>query len=157
MVAREDLVAAKVLAARPEGVGAPVALGFSGGGARSALVSALHPEIRGVAVMGMLASFPDLMAEHINRHTWIMMSPQIGLVSDWPNIVAARAPRPLFGGYALNDELFPLGGMQAADARLHELYSAAPAAYVAHWSDSAHACDELMQRALLEWLQNIAR
>jgi dienelactone hydrolase len=155
VIVRDDLIAARILAARPEvrGGGVTVA-GLSGGGARAVLATALSDDIRGAAVVAMMSTMEAILDGYLHSHTWAFMNPGIGRVADWPAIAACRAPRPLFVGYAERDALFPLDGMRAADEAIRRHYESKNAidAYSAHWADAPHSFDTGTQRAFLSWL-----
>ena len=155
VIARDDLIAASVLTKHAGTAAGGVALvGLSGGGARAVLASALGDDIRATGVVAMMSTFDAILDGYLHSHTWAMMSPGIGRVAEWPEIAAARAPRPLFVGYAERDALFPLAGMRAADEIIRDRYTAAGATdgYRAHWSDAPHSFDAATQTTFLEWL-----
>ncbi|GAA4775686.1 alpha/beta hydrolase family protein [Microbacterium gilvum] len=157
IIAQGDLVAARILAERaaPGGV---VAVGHSGGGARAGLLSALADDaVRGAGVVSMMSTIDAVLDGYVHTHTWALMTPGLGRVGEWPDIVAARAPRPLFVGYATGDRLFPLEGMRAADARIRARYrvAGAPDAYRAHWADAPHSFRAPAQHAFLDWASEL--
>ena len=158
VIVRDDLIAARILAARPEvrPEGVTVA-GLSGGGARAVLATALSDDIRAAAVVAMMSTMGAVLDGYLHSHTWAFMNPGIGRVADWPDIAASRAPRPLFVGYAERDALFPLDGMRAADAAIRRHYESRNAgdAYWAHWADAPHSFDAAAQRAFLSWLADL--
>lgn len=154
VVVREDLLAIDVLTARSDvAAGGVSLLGMSGGGARAALSSALSDDVRAVGIMSMMSTFGAMMDGYVHEHTWMMLNPHIGRVGDWPDIAAARAPRPLFVGYAADDELFPSAGMRAADTCLRDGYRRVQAehAYRAWWIDARHSFGAEMQDAFIAW------
>jgi dienelactone hydrolase len=153
LIAREDLLALGVLAARPETRGAPAAVGFSGGGARAAILSALSDRVGATVVIGMMSTLADLVDSHLHQHSWTLMSPGLGTVADLPNIAAARAPRPLFVGYGTADPLFPLAGMRAAHDALTEHY-AGTNAYRGVFRDAPHAFDGTLQAEVIRFLRD---
>lgn len=155
VVARDDLIAARVLAARADvRPGGVVLVGLSGGGARAALASALDEGVvRAAAVVAMMSTFDALLDGYVHRHTWMLMNPGMARVAEWPDIAAARAPRPLFVGFARRDALFPLRGMLDAEARLRAHYRRAGAedALRIAWADRPHSFGADTQRAFLAW------
>ncbi|WP_344066011.1 hypothetical protein [Microbacterium pumilum] len=160
VIARDDLIATSVLAQHPATAKGGVAVvGFSGGGARAVLASALSDSIRATGVMAMMSTFDGILDGYLHAHSWTMMSPGIGRVADWPEIAAARAPRPLFVGYAERDALFPLTGMRAAHDIISRRYATSQAAeqYRAHWANATHSFDASTQRAFLTWLNESPR
>lgn len=158
VVAREDLLAVDVLSARSDvATGGVTVLGMSGGGARAAMTSALSEKVRAVGIMSMMSTFDAMMDGYVHEHTWMMLNPHIGRVGEWPEIAAARAPRPLFVGYASDDDLFPVAGMRAADTRLRERYREAGAddSYRAWWVDAPHSFGTEMQNAFISWHRDV--
>lgn len=158
VVVREDLLAIDVLTARPDvAAGGVSVLGMSGGGARAVLTSALSDDVRAVGVMSMMSTFDAMMDGYVHEHTWMMLNPHIGRVGDWPDIAAARAPRPLFVGYATDDDLFPVTGMRAADTRLRGRYQEAGSeeSYRAWWVDAPHSFGPEMQDAFIAWHEGV--
>lgn len=155
LVARDDLIAARVLAARADvRPGGVVLVGLSGGGARAALASALDEQVvRATAVVAMMATFDAMLDGYTQRHTWMLMNPGMARVGEWPDIAAARAPRPLFVGFARRDALFPLRGMLDAEARLRAHYRRAGAEHALHtaWVDRPHSFGADTQQAFLAW------
>jgi dienelactone hydrolase len=158
IVVREDLIAAGILAERPDVSPGGVSLvGMSGGGARAILASALSDDIRAIGVMSMLSSFRELVDGYVHEHTWMMIDPAIGRVAEWPDLAAARAPRPLFAGYAAGDELFSRAGMRDADGMIAERYTAAGALdrYRSYWEDAPHSFGAAMQDEFIRWHQAV--
>lgn len=150
-VAREDAIAVDLLASRedvlPGGVGV---VGLSGGGARAALATALNENVRAAAVIAMMSTLAPMLDGYVHKHTWMMMNPGIGRVADWPDIAAARRPRPLLVGYAERDQLFPPAGMRAAHELIAARYAAAgaPQAYRGTFIDAPHSFPpDLQQQA----------
>jgi dienelactone hydrolase len=155
LIAREDLLAANLLADRPDTLGpAPAVLGFSGGGARAALVSALSEKVAATVVIGMMSTLAELLESNPHDHSWTLMSPGLGSVADLPDIVGARAPRPLLVGYGLADPLFPPGGMRAAHASLTARY-AGTTGYTGVFQDGPHRFDADLQNTAISFLRAV--
>ncbi|MBC6458214.1 acetylesterase [Actinomadura sp. HBU206391] len=155
LVAREDLIALRLLGARPDVLpGAIGCAGLSGGGLRAGLLHALSDDVRAAVVVAMLSSFPDMLDDHVDRHSWLSWPPGIGTVADWPDVLGLRAPSPLLAMFCAADRLFPLTGMRRADARLRERYAAAgrPEAYTGRFHSGGHAFDRPMQDEAFTWL-----
>lgn len=159
VVARDDIIAARITASRPETIQGGVAVvGMSGGGTRAALVNALEAEsVRGSAIVAMMSTFSALLDGFLHNHTWMLMNPGMARVGEWPDIAAARAPRPLFVSYATKDANFPHKGMTEADARIRSLYSRqrAQGSYRAHWADEPHSMRNEARHAMTRWLHDI--
>lgn len=115
MVVADDLVAADVLAGLP-GVDTRRlgAIGFSGGGGRAHLLGALDDRIGAVVVACMMATFASLVPDYIETHSWLLHSPGLPQLCDWPDVARIGAARELLVLYGERDPLFPPDGMRAA-------------------------------------------
>ncbi|MEU8364413.1 hypothetical protein AB0C27_51185 [Nonomuraea sp. NPDC048882] len=151
VVAGEDLAAAAYLRSRPD-VGLVGCAGLSGGGARAALLGAFDPEMSAVVVTAMTSTFREMLAAHVPLHTWMFWPPGLPRLGDWPDLVAARAPRPLMVQYAMRDRLFPEDGMRRAHTIIGDRYAQAPEAYEAVFADVPHSFDVPMQERAFDWL-----
>lgn len=125
MVAHDDLAALNVLAGLP-GVdaGRLGCAGFSGGGARSLMLAALSPLIRSHVVTCMMTTFASLFPTYLDAHSWLLQTPGLTRLGDWPELTASSSSDSLLVQYASADELFPEQGMHDADARLGALHPA---------------------------------
>lgn len=158
-VAREDSIAVDLLDSRPDVLpGGVSVVGLSGGGARAALATALQENVRAAAVIAMMSTMEHLLDGYVHSHTWMMMNPGIGWVADWPDIAAARRPRPLLVGYAERDGLFPPAGMRAADELIASRYTAAGAAeaYRGVFVDAPHSFQPDLQRVVGEFFDEVS-
>lgn len=153
VIAHGDLVAIDLLRARPDTAGDRVAaVGFSGGGARAVIASTLSDYVHATAAIAMMSTFDAMLDGLMHGHSWTLMNPGMATLGDWPDVAAARAPRPLFVGYAERDPLFPLAGMRAADELIAARYGDS-GGYTPVWEDQPHAIGPETQRALREWLR----
>ncbi|MFJ5954394.1 acetylesterase [Paenarthrobacter sp. NPDC092416] len=119
VAAHDDLAALGVLAALP-GVDAQRlgCLGFSGGGGRAMVLAALSPLIRSYVVTCMMTTFDSLLPAYLDAHSWLLHSPGLSKLGDWPDLVVRSTADAVLVQYALADELFPEQGMRDADAHL---------------------------------------
>ncbi|GAB3797307.1 hypothetical protein GCM10028798_08380 [Humibacter antri] len=119
MVVADDLIAADVLAGLP-GVDPSRlgAIGFSGGGGRAHLLAALDDRIGAVVIACMMATFGSLVPDYVETHSWLLHSPGLPRLCDWPDVARIGATRDLLVLYGERDPLFPLDGMRAAHGRL---------------------------------------
>ncbi|MGA0568252.1 dienelactone hydrolase family protein [Rathayibacter sp. KR2-224] len=147
-VVSDDLVAADVLRGLP-GVdaGSIAAIGFSGGGGRAHLLGALDDGIGAVVIAGMMATFDSLVPDYLETHSWLLHSPGLAQVTDWPDIARVGTPRELLVLYGERDPLFPLDGMLAAHHRLSEL-----GAYRGEFFDAGHEFTGPMMDAATRFL-----
>ncbi|WP_369055599.1 alpha/beta hydrolase family protein [Kineococcus terrestris] len=154
VVAREDLLAHRVLTGLP-GVDADrtALIGLSGGGARAAVASALGAPATAVVVTCMASTLRELLPQHLHGHSWALVSPGLGRVGDWPDVVAAAAPRPLLVQFGTRDELFPAEGVRRADERIRARYGDGP--YTGSRHEAGHVFDAAMQREAFAWLDEV--
>ena len=158
VVACEDVVAAAILSGHPRTrPGGVSVVGFSGGGARAAMLGALSPDLRAVGIVSMMSTFAANLDGHVQTHTWMLHNPGIGRVAEWPDIAAARAPRPLFIGYTARDALFSGEGMREADRVVARHYAevGAAEAYRSEWADAPHSFPLAMQQSFVGWLDQV--
>ncbi len=157
VVSHEDRIAVNYLLSRPEvlpgGVGC---IGLSGGGNRTALLQATHDQIRAAVIVGLMSTYEGLLDHNVFSHTWMFFPFQWARYGDWPDLAACRAPSPLLVQYDLDDDLFTLEGMRAADARLALHYGSVghPEAYTGQFYPGPHKFDLEMQSAAFHWLKS---
>lgn len=125
-VAHDDLAALGILASLPgvdpERLGCT---GFSGGGGRAMVLAALSPLIRSYVVTCMMTTFASLLPAYLDAHSWLLHSPGLSKLGDWPDLVVRSTAGAVLVQYALADQLFPEGGMRDADAHLSQRMPAA--------------------------------
>lgn len=140
----DDLVAIDVLAAQP-GVAADrlSTFGFSGGGGRALLLAALDERVSAYAVTCMMATFASLVPGYLDAHSWLLNSPGLWSLAEWPDLTASSSAR-LLVQYRLDDPLFPRAGMLAAHDRLLALH-ADTGRYRGSFSAGGHEFDAAMQ------------
>ena len=157
VVCYEDRLALNYLASRsdvqPENL---ACMGLSGGGLRAGLLRGMSATLNAAVVVGMMSTYPDLLDHHVECHTWMFYPPGWGRLGDWPDLVACRAPAPLLVQYDLDDDLFPLDGMQAAHEKLtrHYRVSGHPEAYQGLFYPGPHKFDLEMQGDAFAWLKS---
>ncbi len=120
-VAHDDLAALGILASLPgvdpERLGCT---GFSGGGGRAMVLAALSPLIRSYVVTCTMTTFASLLPAYLDAHSWLLHSPGLSRLGDWPDLVMRSTAGAVLVQYALADQLFPEAGMRDADAHLSE-------------------------------------
>ena len=155
VVSHEDRIAANYLLSRPDvaegGIGC---LGLSGGGNRAALLQATHDHLAATVIVGLMSTYEGLL-DHNMSHTWMFFPFNWARYGDWPDLAACRAPSPLLVQYDLDDNLFSVDGMRAADRRLAEHYQAAGGAdaYRGEFYPGPHKFDLEMQSSAFKWLK----
>ncbi len=156
VVAHEDRVALAYFRARPDVAATRVAsIGLSGGGLRSALLRATSDDLGACAIVGMMSTYEGLLDGCVATHTWMLFPPSWSRRGDWPDLAASAAPAPLLVQYALDDPLFTVAGMRAADARIAGCYRSvgAPDAYRGEFHPGGHRFDVPMQQNAISWLR----
>ncbi|MDR6988078.1 dienelactone hydrolase [Paenarthrobacter nitroguajacolicus] len=120
-VAHDDLAALGILATLP-GVdsGRLGCLGFSGGGGRAMVLAALSPLVRSYVVTCMMTTFSSLLPAYLDAHSWLLHSPGLARLGDWPDLAVRSTAEAVLVQYALKDPLFPEQGMRDAHRYLVE-------------------------------------
>ncbi|MGN6326445.1 acetylxylan esterase [Pseudolysinimonas sp.] len=148
-VAFDDLVALDVLAGLDVVDPTRVAsFGFSGGGGRSVLLSALDERVRASVVTCMMATFDSLFPRYLDVHSWLLNSPGLPGLTDWPDVVPRGAARRTLVQYGWRDPLFPEEGMLEAHERLRGVEG-----YRGSFHDVDHVFDPAMQDEAWRFLE----
>ena len=139
-VLTDDLVALDILASQP-GVDASrlSTFGFSGGGGRSLLLAALDHRVSACVVACMMATFSSLVPSYLDAHSWLLHVPGLWSFSDWPDLTRLAQARFLVQ-YRMDDQLFPVGGMESAHRRLIALHPE-PGRYLGTFRPGGHEFD----------------
>lgn len=151
MVAHDDLAALDVLGSLPgvdqERLGC---IGFSGGGGRAVALAALSPKIRNYVVTCMMATFGSLLPAYLDAHSWLLQTPGLWKLGDWPEITARSEAAGLLVQYALADQLFPEEGMRDAHRILASLHPAG--SYSGTFWPGGHVFTAEMQNEAISYL-----
>lgn len=124
MVAHDDLAALEVLAAQPGVVQDRLGcIGFSGGGGRSLTLAALSPRIKASVVACMMTTFESLLPAYLDAHSWLLQTPGLWKLGDWPELTGRSAAARFLVQYALADQLFPEDGMRQAHQLLESMHA----------------------------------
>lgn len=151
MVAYDDLAALEVLAGLPDvDQGRLGCIGFSGGGGRSLALAALSPRIRSYVVTCMMTTFQSLLPAHLDAHSWLLQTPGLWRLGDWPELTARSGARHLLVQYALADELFPQDGMRDAHRTLDLMHRSG--SYTGSFWPGGHVFTAHMQEEALNFL-----
>ncbi|MBE0010369.1 MULTISPECIES: acetylxylan esterase [unclassified Arthrobacter] len=139
MVAYDDLVALAILRQLPEvdpdwvGVG-----GFSGGGGRALMLAALDQRLTACVVSCMMTTHESLFPAYLESHSWLLSTPGLAAVCDWPALSSLAPTTRFLVQYALDDPLFPAEGMRDADRLLRDQTDAGPEHYRGAWHPGGH-------------------
>ncbi|MFL6120115.1 hypothetical protein [Actinophytocola sp.] len=150
-VAHDDLTALDILAGLPyvEGLGV---VGFSGGGGRAAVLTALDRRIRASVIACMMSTVDELYPAHLDAHSWLLATPGIGHGRDWPDVAFGRGEHDQLVLYAADDALFPPEGMARADALLRTRFAEAAGTYRGVTVPGPHRFDGPMQERAIDFL-----
>ncbi|OZE83674.1 hypothetical protein CH304_08320 [Rhodococcus sp. 15-649-1-2] len=150
-VLREDLVALEVLRGIPGVDASRIGVaGFSGGGARVAHLLAAA-EVKAAVITAMMSTFADVADGHADDTTWLMITPGLPAVCDWPDVAASGFPTPLLVQFARRDSHFGPKGMSDAEAALQHAYGGSDA-LTTQWFEGGHVFTSDMQDAAAAWL-----
>lgn len=150
-VAHDDLAALDILALLPSvDPGRLGCVGFSGGGGRALVLAALDSRIRSYVVTCMMTTFQSLLPTYVDAHSWLLQTPGLWKLGDWPELSLRSAAKGFLVQYALADELFPEAGMREADRMLLRLN---PKAYTGSFWPGGHIFTAAMQDEAIRYLQ----
>jgi dienelactone hydrolase len=129
-------------------------IGFSGGGLRGALLGATGDPLQACVIAGMMSTYDEMLDRGVAPHTWMLFPDGWSTRGDWPDLAASAAPAPLLVQYLLEDALFTVAGMRAADARIamHYRNAGAADAYLGEFVPGPHRFDAPMQDRAFSWL-----
>jgi dienelactone hydrolase len=150
-VAHDDLTALDVLAGLSY-VDRLGVIGFSGGGGRAAVLTALDPRVRASVIACMMSTVDELYPAYLDAHSWLLATPGIGYGRDWPDVAFARGEHAQLVLYAADDALFPPEGMTRADAVLRQRFAEAVGTYRGIAVPGPHRFDGPMQEQAIEFL-----
>jgi dienelactone hydrolase len=154
-VAHDDLAALHVLGELPDVDPSRLAVvGFSGGGGRAAVVTALDVRIRASVVVCMMTTLDALYPAHLDAHSWLLATPGLASRHDWTDVAFARGRHDQLVLFAADDDLFPPAGMGAADAELRRRFAGAPGSYRGITLPGAHRFDRQMQDLAAAFLRS---
>lgn len=150
MVAHDDLAALEVLASLPDvDTGRLGCIGFSGGGGRALTLAALSPRIWNYVVTCMMTTFESLLPAYLDAHSWLLQTPGLWKLGDWPELTARTGADGFLVQYALADQLFPEAGMREAHRILASLH---PDGYAGRFWPGGHVFTAEMQNEAISYL-----
>ncbi|MDP9982454.1 dienelactone hydrolase [Pseudarthrobacter oxydans] len=156
MAAHDDLAALDILAGLP-GVDAERlgCIGFSGGGGRALALAVLSPRIRNYVITCMMTTFQSLLPAYLDAHSWLLQTPGLWAVGDWPELTGRSAAQGFLVQYALADELFPEEGMRQAHQILESLHGRE--SYTGSFWPGGHVFTAAMQNEAISYLSTTLR
>jgi len=150
----EDQKALDVLCARNDVDATRVGCGgLSGGGLRTDYLAALDPRIKCSVSVGFMTTWKDLALNKSFTHTWMTYIPQLPNELDFPEILGIRAPAATMVLNDVEDQLFTMPEMEAADKMLKEIFTkaGAPDRYKCTFHPGRHKFDKKMQGEAFDW------
>lgn len=156
MAAHDDLAALDMLAGLP-GVDAERlgCIGFSGGGGRALALAVLSPRIRNYVITCMMTTFQSLLPAYLDAHSWLLQTPGLWTLGDWPELTGRSAAQGFLVQYALADELFPEEGMRQAHQILESLHGRE--SYTGSFWPGGHVFTAAMQNEAISYLSTTLR
>jgi dienelactone hydrolase len=150
----EDRKALDVLCAREDVDATRIGCGgLSGGGMRTVFLGGLDERIKCAVCVGLMSTWKDFLLHKSYTHTWMTFVPLLPNELDFPEIFALRAPLPTMVLNDIEDGLFTLSEMKAADKILAEVFEKAhaPERYKCSFYPGIHKFDSEMQTEAFNW------
>ena len=150
----EDLKALDVLCAREDVDAARIGCGgLSGGGMRTVFLGGLDERIKCAVCVGLMSTWKDFLLHKSYTHTWMTFVPLLPNELDFPEIFGLRIPLPTMVLNDIQDGLFTLPEMKAADKILSEIFEKANASdrYKCSFYPGEHKFDKEMQKEAFDW------
>jgi len=152
---QSDRASVDYLLTRPEvDPGRIGCMGLSIGGFRSAHLFGLDPRIKAAVVAGWMCAYDSLLFDDLLWHTWMIYVPRQYRFLDLPDVASLNAPNPLMVINCLQDQLFPIEGMRAAERKLATIYDRIGAGekFSCRYYDVPHSLNVEMQDDAIDWL-----
>jgi len=150
----EDRKALDVLCAREDVDATRIGCGgLSGGGMRTVFLGGLDERIKCAVCVGLMSTWKDFLLHKSYTHTWMTFVPLLPNELDFPEIFGLRAPLPTMVLNDIDDGLFTLPEMKAADKILAEVFEKAhaPERYKCSFYPGIHKFDSDMQTEAFDW------
>ena len=129
--------------------------GLSLGGFRSSFLAAFHPKIRSSVICCFMSTFPSMLRNDVEHHTWMAYVPGGAEVMDLPDFASLAAPNYLLVQYGLQDPLFPLDGKQASAKKIKSVFEKTnvPERMEAKFYDAPHMVSHEMGADAVTWFE----
>jgi dienelactone hydrolase len=150
----EDRVALDVLCSRQDVDSSRIGCGgLSGGGMRTVYMGGLDSRIKCAVCVGLMSTWKDFLLHKSYTHTWMTFVPLLPNELDFPEIFGLRVPLPTMVLNDIEDGLFTLPEMKAADKILAEVFEKANASdrYKCSFYPGIHKFDSDMQTEAFDW------
>ena len=154
----DDMASARFLASLPmvdsQRIGC---VGFSMGGYRSWMLSALSDEVKaGAAVCWMVTTDVQMTWKYGRKENggFANCIPGLRRYLDYPHIASLACPKPMLFINGRQDKLFPVEGVEKAFQTMHEVWKSQKADHLLEtelW-DMPHQCDQPVQERILRFL-----
>lgn len=127
--------------------------GLSGGGMRTVFLGGMDERIKCAVCVGLMSTWKDFLLHKSYTHTWMTYVPLLPNELDFPEIYGLRAPLPTMVLNDIEDGLFTLPEMKAADKILSEIFEKANASdrYKCSFYPGEHKFDKEMQTEAFKW------
>jgi dienelactone hydrolase len=150
----EDRVALDILSARKDVDASKIGCsGLSGGGLRTDYMAGLDERIKCAVPVGFMTTWNDFALNKSFTHTWMVYVPMLPRELDFPEILGLRAPLPTLVLNDIDDQLYTIDQMKAADDMLKKVFEKAGALdrYKASFYPGEHKFDADMQKEAFDW------
>lgn len=150
----EDRIALDILSSRKDVIKDKIGCGgLSGGGMRTVFTGGLDSRIKCAVCVGFMTTWRDFVLSKSFTHTWMTYVPILPNELDFPEILGLRAPLPTMVLNDIDDDLYTMPEMKAADSILKEIFTKAGAAdrYKCSFYPGEHKFDAEMQKEAFDW------
>jgi dienelactone hydrolase len=150
----EDRVALDILSSRKDVDASKIGCsGLSGGGLRTDYMAGLDERIKCAVPVGFMTTWNDFALNKSFTHTWMVYVPMLPRELDFPEILGLRAPLPTLVLNDIDDQLYTIDQMKAADEILKKVFEKAGARdrYKASFYPGEHKFDADMQKEAFDW------
>jgi dienelactone hydrolase len=159
LIAWEDLYAAEFIATRAEVDSSRIAaVGVSMGAFRAWQLAALSDRIAGCVAVCWMATRTGLIVPGGNltrgQSSFTTTHPNLANFLDYPDIASIACPKPMLFFNGLQDRLFPVSSVEAAYAKMHEVWNSQNADEQLEtklWN-AGHVFNQKMQEEAFLWL-----
>ena len=120
---------------------------------RTVFMGGIDPRIKCAVCVGFMTTWKDFLLNKSFTHTWMTYVPVLPGELNFPEILGLRVPLPTMVLNDLEDDLYTLPEMKAADNILKEVFLKANAAdhYKCSYYPGEHKFDAGMQTEAFAW------